>query len=432
MMTKLAGFITFAAAMIYCEAFAQPRDVAFQAKADGTEQFYMEILPANFDQNKIYDVIIGLHDRGADRSQFATDGRPECAAFRAVAAQYGMIAITPDFRAKASWMGPKAEADVVQIIHDLKNKYKINRVFVVGVSMGGTASVTFSAIHPDMVDGATSMNGHANHLEFAGFQDEIAASFGGSKNAIPMEYKKRSAEYWPKVLTMPIAFTVGGKDTVVPPESTIRLAENLKKMNRKVLLLQRPDGGHSTDFEDATAALEFMYGPEELSAASENPVPPASPVVSTPAAPVGNWSGIKPALEAQGKVELGLKFSVEKTGKITAFRFYQAKGESGAHDLRLWGTDGSLLLTVNAPGQPDAGWISVPLPQPFAASAGNVFVVSYTSNTKYPATPDFFDAPKRLGNITAITGVYSLDALGEKAPDKILRNMNYFLDVELE
>ncbi len=241
----------------------QPRDVAFKADVDGTEQRYMEILPAAFDQADEYDLIVGLHGHGSDRHQFASAQLPEAVAFRQFAAKYGMIAVTPDYRATTSWMGPRAETDVVQTINDLKKKYRINRVFVVGGSMGATSALSFAALHPDMIAGVTSMNGHANHLEYENFQESIAESFGGRKSEIPAEYKKRSAEYWPEVLTMPIAMTVGGNDTSVPPESCLRLAAILKKLNRKIFLINRPTGGHSTTLEDAKASLEFMLRGEQ-------------------------------------------------------------------------------------------------------------------------------------------------------------------------
>ena len=106
-----------------------------------------------------------------------------------------MIFISPDYRAKTSWMGPKAEADLVQIIEKLQCKYRVDRVFLVGGSMGGTSVLTFAALHPDLVAGVSSQNGTANLVEYRLFQDAIAASFGGSKQAIPDEYKKRSAEF---------------------------------------------------------------------------------------------------------------------------------------------------------------------------------------------------------------------------------------------
>jgi len=242
-------------------ALPQPRDVVFRAKTDHTNQYYVEILPAAFDPGKPHDLIIALHGHGSDRWQFARDKRPECAAFRTFAAKYSMIAVSPDYRAKTSWMGPKAEADMVQLIRKLKKKYAIRQLYLIGGSMGGTSALTFAALHGNLLNGVTAMNAHANHLEYEHFQDSIIASFGGTKDQIPEEYKKRSAEYWPEKLTIPIAFTVSRNDQSVPPASVLRLVGILQKLKRPVFLINRPDGGHATNFEDAMAALEFMRDP---------------------------------------------------------------------------------------------------------------------------------------------------------------------------
>jgi pimeloyl-ACP methyl ester carboxylesterase len=234
------------------------KDVFFTASVDGSEQAYCEILPKGFRKSKSYDVIIGLHGHGADRQQFAKDPRGECKAFRDIAKKYKMIAITPDYRARTSWMGPKAETDLLDIIKKLKAEYKVKRVFLIGGSMGGTSSLTFAALHPDLVDGVTSMNGLANHLEYKKFQPAISKSFGGSKKEIPEEYKKRSAEFWPEKFTMPVAITVGGKDKIVPPTSVLRLAEALKKLKIPLLVIDRPEVGHETKYDDAMEAMEFM------------------------------------------------------------------------------------------------------------------------------------------------------------------------------
>ena len=90
------------------------------------------------------------------------------------------------------------------------------------------------------------------------FQDAIKASYGGSKLEIPEEYKKRSAEYWPERFTMPVAFTTGGRDRSVPPDSILRLAFILQQMGREPLLIHRADGGHSTTYEDAEKILEHV------------------------------------------------------------------------------------------------------------------------------------------------------------------------------
>ncbi len=247
------------ALLVAAPAFGgEPLDVAFQSHIDGTEQRYVELPPPGFDGKAIHDVVLAFHGHGSDRWQFIKDARGECRGVRDVAAKHGMIVVAPDYRAKTSWMGPAAEADVVQIIGEVKQMHKVGRVFVAGGSMGGTATLIFAALHPDLVAGACSLNGTANLVEYEKFQDAISASFGGSKAAVPEEDKKRSAELWPERFTMPIAFTTGGKDDVVPPQSVLRLVDRLKQAGRRVLSIHREAGGHSTTYEDTCTAMEFV------------------------------------------------------------------------------------------------------------------------------------------------------------------------------
>lgn len=253
-------FCLFAAAIATADTgkLGKPVDTEFKAESDGSTQKYVLRLPLGFDKTKPHNLLIALHGHGSDRWQYAQSEIPECRGVRDVAAKYGMIFVSPDYRAKTSWMGPKAEADVLQIIRDLKRKYKIAKVFIVGASMGGSSALTFTALHPDLVAGVSSQNPTANHLEYKNFQDAIAESFSGTKQQIPLEYKKRSAEYWPEKFTMPVAITTGGKDASVPPQSALRLADVLQQMGRKLLLIHREETGHTTNYEDTTAALEWV------------------------------------------------------------------------------------------------------------------------------------------------------------------------------
>ncbi len=234
------------------------RDVAFQAQCDGTQQKYVLRYSAACNTNAPHDVLIALHGHGSDRWQFITDERDECRAARDFAVRYDMLYVSPDYRAKTSWMGSKAEADVVQIVQNLKRTYRVSRVFLCGASMGGTASLTFAVLHPDLIDGVASMNGTANLVEYENFQDAMTESFGGSKTNALQEYKKRSAEFWPEKLTMPVGLAVSGKDAVVPPQSVLRLAAKLKADGKRVLLINRKEAGHSTQYADAKTILEFM------------------------------------------------------------------------------------------------------------------------------------------------------------------------------
>ncbi|AMV40592.1 alpha/beta hydrolase family protein [Planctomyces sp. SH-PL62] len=240
-------------------AFAgDPVDVAFTARLDGVEQRYVIVEPDGLRPESRVSVLIALHGHGSDRWQFVRDGRDECRAARDAAAKRGMIYVSPDYRAKTSWMGPAAEADVVQIIEDLKRRFRVDKLVICGGSMGGTAALTFASLHPDLIDGVVSMNGTANLVEFEGFPEALAASFGGSKREKTDEYRKRSAELAAEKLTMPVATTTGGRDAVVPPDSVLRLVRRLRETNREVRSIHRPEGGHATDYADAAEAFDFV------------------------------------------------------------------------------------------------------------------------------------------------------------------------------
>jgi dipeptidyl aminopeptidase/acylaminoacyl peptidase len=256
------------AALLFASSLlaTETEDIAFKSTLDGTEQRYVEILPDSFEPMDAHDVLIAFHGHGSDRWQFIRDMRGECRGLRDVASKHGLIFVSPDYRAKTSWMGPAAEADVVQIIGDLKLRYQVHRVFIAGGSMGGTAALTLAALHPELIAGVCSLNGIANLVDYEKFQDARTASYGGTKSELPDEYKKRSAEFWSEKFTMPIALTTGGKDTIVPPQSVLRLVEKLQQAKRKVLSIHRENGGHSTTYADTCAAMEFVL--REASAAN--------------------------------------------------------------------------------------------------------------------------------------------------------------------
>ena len=97
-----------------------PEDVVFTAKSDASQQHYVVVLPTGYKDTDPHDVLIALHGHGSDRWQFVQNARDECRAARDAAAKHKMIFVSPDYRATTSWMGPRAESDMVQIIGDLK------------------------------------------------------------------------------------------------------------------------------------------------------------------------------------------------------------------------------------------------------------------------------------------------------------------------
>jgi predicted esterase len=250
-------------------------DVSFVSEFDQSEQRYVIMGLSDGAETKLSgadahetadseqkpecrDVLIALHGHGSDRWQFIRDERDECRASREFAQMHRMIYVSPDYRARTSWMGPAAEADLVQIIRDIKQQHRIRHVLLCGGSMGGTSALIFACLHPDQIQGVVSLNGTANMVEYTGFADAVAESYGGSRSEVPERYRERSPELSFQQMTMPVAMTVGGQDTLVPPDSCRRLSTLLMNAGRPCLLIDHPDGGHSTNGEDTLKALAFV------------------------------------------------------------------------------------------------------------------------------------------------------------------------------
>ncbi|NLX58896.1 MAG: PEP-CTERM sorting domain-containing protein [Phycisphaerae bacterium] len=239
-----------------------PVDKQFIATLDGTVQKYVEMLPVGFDNSQPHDILIALHGHNSDRWQFVTGTQSVLTGTRAAAAAHEMIFISPDYRAIASWMGPAAEADMVQLIALLRAQYNVRNVIMCGSSMGGTSAPIFAALHPDLIEGVCGFNGTANMVEFnnPAFLPAIALSYGGTKEQVPEQYIMRSTELVPgQFLSMPVALTVGGKDTDVPPDSMRRLAASLEALNHPCFMMtDNPYVGHSTTYADTVASLDFV------------------------------------------------------------------------------------------------------------------------------------------------------------------------------
>lgn len=247
-----------ALAIIFIAAADTEKDVAFTARHDQSEQRYVLWIPSDASDIHGRDLFIALHGHGSDRWQFIQNPRDECRALRDVARKHGCPIVSPDYRAKTSWMGPSAEADLIQIIEEYRKEYSPRRIYLVGGSMGASSALTFAALHPEMLNGVVAMNPVANHVEYMGFQDAISASFGGSKAEKPDEYRKRSAEFFPEQFTMPLAVTIGENDETTPPHAAKRLVEKIRSLGRSPLLLETPKGGHETKYDDACKAIEFI------------------------------------------------------------------------------------------------------------------------------------------------------------------------------
>lgn len=130
-------------------------------------------------------------------------------------------------------------------------------------------------------------------------------------------------------------------------------------------------------------------------------------------------------------VQLGMTFSADVAGTITAIRFYKAANDNGPHTTNLWTSTGTLIASATTTAETASGWQTVTLTQPVSISANTNYVVSYGSNGRYGATSNFFSAQLTSGDLTAPSGANGLYAYGtgDIFPTSSYNKTNYYVDV---
>ena len=97
-----------------------------------------------------------------------------------------------------------------------------------------------------------------------------------------------------------------------------------------------------------------------------------------------------------GDYELGVKFTANQNGEITALRYFRGAADSADTDVRtlhLWDDNGNLLGSVTITSNPgQSGWQSASLSTPIAITANTTYIASYETTQNYAFSPSFFAA----------------------------------------
>jgi LPXTG-motif cell wall-anchored protein len=128
-------------------------------------------------------------------------------------------------------------------------------------------------------------------------------------------------------------------------------------------------------------------------------------------------------------IEVGVKFSSDVDGTVSALRFYKGAQNTGEHTGSLWTADGKQVATATFASGNGAGWQTVAVKPPVAITAGQTYVASYhTSTGFYSVNPDVF------ANFGPDSGPLHVPAgggafhLGAGFPDQA-SNHNYWVDI---
>jgi uncharacterized repeat protein (TIGR01451 family) len=129
-------------------------------------------------------------------------------------------------------------------------------------------------------------------------------------------------------------------------------------------------------------------------------------------------------------VELGLTFTTDVPGFVTALRFYKDAAMSGTHIGHLWDANGTKLAEVTYT-ETSFGWQQVSLPTPVAITPNKTYATSlFVPNGQYLATT-FWPYPSDNPPLHGTGGAFADPATppGQFPSTTSLNNANYWVDV---
>jgi cytochrome c peroxidase len=138
-----------------------------------------------------------------------------------------------------------------------------------------------------------------------------------------------------------------------------------------------------------------------------------------------------------GSVNLGVKFTADQSGLVTAIRFYKGAANTGTHIGSLWTASGQLLASVTFANETASGWQQADLANPVAIDANTTYVVSYLApNGGYAADSGYFaaagvDSPPLHALRNGVSGGNGLYAYAPTTqfPTGSFQSTNYWVDV---
>lgn len=138
-----------------------PQVLTFHSVADDTEQPYALYLPANFQDDKVYPLVIMLHGAGSNhrlalrrvfgRSNAEGETDVEASRYFPKWDDVDYIVAAPFARGTAGYQGI-VEQDVYAVLADVKERFQVDndRIFLTGLSMGGGGALWLGLTRPDI------------------------------------------------------------------------------------------------------------------------------------------------------------------------------------------------------------------------------------------------------------------------------------------
>ncbi|OLT21972.1 hypothetical protein BJF81_14095 [Ornithinimicrobium sp. CNJ-824] len=140
------------------------------------------------------------------------------------------------------------------------------------------------------------------------------------------------------------------------------------------------------------------------------------------------------AVSSTSSVNIGVRFTSERPGKVTALQFYRSPAQTQSYTASLWDLNGTLLGQTTFPASSTPGWQTASLPTPVSLNKGRRYVASYlASGGRHVVTPDgFADSWEANGFIVPAGGGVAAAGTKSVRPRSSADGANFLVDVVFE
>ncbi|QEC50093.1 DUF4082 domain-containing protein [Baekduia soli] len=128
--------------------------------------------------------------------------------------------------------------------------------------------------------------------------------------------------------------------------------------------------------------------------------------------------------------EMGTRFYVDKSMRLTTLRFYKDAGETGTHIGRVWNASGTQVASVTFANESASGWQKAVLATPLSLTAGAIYTASVGLNSRFVMTEGGLSAQLSNGSLHSVVGANGVFASAAGSyPTSSWHTSNYFVDV---
>lgn len=244
----------------------------FVSHFDGQEDSFAVLAPRAPKPEQGFDLIIYLHGMGSTFLEPFVSPDAQPIAKRIGDTHPTIIFSSLNYRRAWSWGNDAALADITQNIRELMQRYPVNRIVIMGTSMGGCTALTYTALAPEDVKakivGAVSCEGAGDlallfkETKNRSIPHALTNAFGGTPEMVPDRYAKQS--FLPNIDQLKgqtrFALISATKDTIVPPSFQKELYNALEKRNLETKILEVDSGHGIPPAEFYNEGLDFVLG----------------------------------------------------------------------------------------------------------------------------------------------------------------------------